>query len=67
MDFDSIKALAAKGMKMIDRGAEIVAEARANYADARAAMATNEQAELDRMLGVNTAESVALNERIQRA
>ena len=67
MDFDSIKTLAAKGMKLIADGSVIVDEARENYAAARAAMATNEQDELDRMLGVNTAESVALNERIQRA
>lgn len=67
MDFTDLLERARKAAEAVAAGRELVAEVLENVAAGTAALSAQEKAQILAMLADQTAESVALNERIQRA
>lgn len=65
--FEMLKERLSQGLALIAQGREIIDEVRENVADGKAALSTNDLAELNAMLDRVTAESEELSARIQRA
>ena len=64
---DDLKGKIRKGLQLLQQGRELITEVRENIAKAGDALSTTDKEELERMLDDATAETVALNEQIQRA
>ena len=64
---EDLKRRLAQGIGLIASGTEIVNAVRADVAEAKHALSTNDIAELDRMLDQVSEHTNALNKRIQDA
>lgn len=67
MDFAELFEKARRAAEAVAAGRELVAEVLENVAAGAATLTSQEKAQILAMLADQTAESVALNERIQRA
>lgn len=65
MDFKDLLEAANKAVETIAAGRELVAEVLENVADAKSALTLHQKNEITALLASVTAESKALNDRIQ--